>query len=153
MRGYTIFISCNLRGITTMPPRGSYWSRCSTRGKAKKQTWRSNVWPTFLSHSRGMKLPEPLFSSSMGTWKTNWVRFNSKINWNIQSSATTLKPLADNRMKVTDQGCSTMFQWKTLVLGIHVNVLRHIKTHHWLRKPPGMWFDLKYRFIFWSTVS
>lgn len=27
MRGYTIFISCNLRGITTVPPQGSYWSR------------------------------------------------------------------------------------------------------------------------------
>lgn len=27
MRGNTIFISCHLQGITTMPPRGCYWSR------------------------------------------------------------------------------------------------------------------------------
>lgn len=38
MRGNTIFISCHLLRITTMPPWGRYWSCCNIR-EEKEELW------------------------------------------------------------------------------------------------------------------
>lgn len=138
MRGYTIFISCNLRGITTVPPRGSYWSRWAPgerrRSKLEDALFglhsclTAEGWNCRSHFSHQTWEPEKQIESVLAA------RYISSI----QSSATTLKPLADNSMKDTDQRCSTTFQRKTLVLGI---------------QPPRIWFDSKYRLLFWSTVS
>lgn len=77
MRGNTIFISCHLQGITTMPPRGCYWSRweraaTATPGRRNfgKMWEQRSAWPTFTRQQRDATAAA-LGSSKWGTWKTN----------------------------------------------------------------------------------
>lgn len=56
MRGNTIFISCHLQGITTMPPWGHYWSRFNIR-EEKEELWGTRiVFGLHSFNSRGMPL-------------------------------------------------------------------------------------------------
>lgn len=151
MRGYTIFISCNLQGITTVPPRGSYWSRWAPgerrRSKLEDALFglhsclTAEGWNCRSHFSHQTWEPEKQIESVLAA------RYISSI----QSSATTLKPLADNSMKDTDQRCSTTFQRKTLVLGIHVDVDLGNLLGYDLIQNIDFFFDLLY--LLWLKAN
>lgn len=93
MRGNTIFISCHLQGITTMPPRGCYWSRWeraarATSGRKRRNFANREVFGLHSFRSRGTPLQGTLPSlSEWGTMKEKLAQFRqentNKTGWEI----------------------------------------------------------------------